>query len=156
MEKETLVLSTLINAPREIVWDVLLQDKTYRQWTEVFHPGSYAETDWQQGSKVLFKTPAGDGMVSKILVNKPNEVMSIEHLGILKDNKEYFDTEETKSWQGLKETYRLKTAGEQTELIIEQEITEKHAEWFRTTWEKALQKVKELAETSISLPVNTE
>lgn len=31
-----------INAPKEKVWNMMLEDATYRQWTEVFMPGSYS------------------------------------------------------------------------------------------------------------------
>lgn len=151
MEKQTLILSISINAPKEKIWDVLLQDHTYRQWTSVFHPGSYAETDWKQGSKVLFKNPEGNGLVSKIVLHKPAEVISIEHLGILKNGIEDFENEEVKSWQGFTETYHVTPKEEgKTELTIQQDITKEHAEWFTTTWGKALQKVKELSEININ------
>ena len=147
MEKDLLKITTAINAPKEKVWHVLLDDATYRQWTSVFHPGSYAETDWQQGSKALFKTPEGDGLVSKIILNKPFEIISIEHMGILKDGKEDVDSEAVSAWQGFKETYRLTPNGNKTDLTIEQDILKEQAEWFADTWQKALLKVKELAES---------
>ena len=34
-----------IAALRETVWEILLDDATYRQWTAVFAEGSYAEGD---------------------------------------------------------------------------------------------------------------
>ncbi|WP_187263908.1 SRPBCC family protein [Pontibacter beigongshangensis] len=148
MEKQTIKLSTEINAPKDKVWDVLLQDTSYRTWTSVFHEGSYAETDWREGSKVLFKTPEGDGMVSRILVHKPSEIISIEHLGILKNGEEVFDDEVVKQWQGFKETYQVSGANGKTELAIEQDTAPEHFDFFCTAWEKALQKVKELAETN--------
>lgn len=148
MEKQKIHLSILINAPKEKVWDVLLQDSTYRQWTSVFSPGSYVETDWKQGSKALFKNGEGDGMVSRVLLHKPNEVITLEHLGILKKGKEDPENEEAKNWQGLQETYRVRSQNGQTELTIEQDIAKEHAEYFTATWKKALQKVKELAEAN--------
>ena len=148
MEKKVLTRSILIQAPAEKVWHVLLDDTTYRKWTAVFHPGSYAESDWKEGSKVLFKTPEGDGMVSKVAVSKPYEEISFQHLGVLKDNVEHIDDAATE-WQGF-ETYRLKPIGNSTELSIEQDLEEKHMEWFGATWDKALQKVKELAEADMS------
>jgi len=143
--------SILIQASAETVWNVLLDDATYRQWTAVFHPGSYAESDWKEGSKVLFKTPEGDGMVSKVAVSRPYEEISFQHLGVLRNNVEYFGEGSTE-WQGF-ETYRLKPIGNATELSIQQDLEEKHIEWFNSTWEKALLKVKELAEAKINDPV---
>lgn len=64
MEKLNFAVS--INAPAEKVWKVLFDDATYRNWTSVFAPGSYAETDWKEGSKALFSDGKGSGMVSRI------------------------------------------------------------------------------------------
>jgi len=61
-----------INATPEKVWKILWNDSTYRKWTTVFAEGSFAETDWQEGSKVLFLGPEGRGMVSRIKRNIPN------------------------------------------------------------------------------------
>jgi uncharacterized protein YndB with AHSA1/START domain len=67
---EKLHFEILINAPRERVWDVMLADETYRDWTSAFHPGSYFKGDWSEGSKMLFLGPNEDGseggMVSTI------------------------------------------------------------------------------------------
>ena len=144
MAKKILSRSIVIEAPAKKVWHVLLDDATYRQWTAVFHPGSYAESDWKEGSKVLFKTPEGNGMVSKVVVSRPNEEISFQHLGVLKDNVEHIDGAAAE-WQGF-ETYKLMPISNGKELYIEQDLDEKHIEWFNATWEKALQKVKQLAE----------
>ena len=152
MAKTILSRSIVIQAPAEKLWHVLLDDATYRQWTAAFHPGSYAESDWKEGSKVLFKTPEGDGMVSKVSVSKPFEEISFQHLGVLKNNVEYLD-ETVTEWQGF-ETYKLKSIGNATELSIEQDLDEKHIDWFVTTWDKALQKVKELAVAAIPQAAN--
>ncbi|MEX0968196.1 MAG: hypothetical protein WD077_13225 [Bacteroidia bacterium] len=51
MTLQTIRKSIGINAPKEKVWNVLLQDETYRIWTSAFEPTSYAVTDWKEGSK---------------------------------------------------------------------------------------------------------
>ena len=78
MEKKQFKI--LINAPREKVWEKLWNDASYREWTSVFSEGSAAETDWKEGSRVLFTDGKGNGMVSTIAVKKPNEVMSFRPL----------------------------------------------------------------------------
>jgi hypothetical protein len=85
---EKLHYDIAINATPEKVWKVLWTDKTYREWTSAFSEGSHAETDWKEGSKVLFLDGNGQGMVSKIAVNRPNEFMSFEHLGEVHEGKE--------------------------------------------------------------------
>lgn len=144
MEKQRFNIT--INAPKEKVWKVLWNDATYRKWTSVFNEGSYAETDWKEGSKVLFLSPSGEGMVSTIAANRPNEFMSIKHLGTVKDGVEDLDSEETRKWSGAMENYTLKTVNGKTELTVEMDITQEYKDFFLETWPKALEKVKELAE----------
>ena len=82
---DKLKFSIVINAPKEKVWDTMLEDKTYRIWTEEFTPGSHYIGSWDEGSKILFLGPANDGklggMVSRIKENKLHKFISIEHLG---------------------------------------------------------------------------
>ena len=58
---EKLSFSIIINAPNKKVWDTMLEDNTYRIWTEEFSPGSHYIGDWNQGSKILFLGPSNDG-----------------------------------------------------------------------------------------------
>lgn len=144
MEKQQFNIA--IDAPRETVWDVLWNDKTYPEWTAPFSEGSRAETDWQKGSKVLFLNGNNEGMVSTIAENMPNEFMSIKHLGMVKDGVEDTESEEVKQWAGSLENYTLKTVNGQTELTIDMDIAEEYKDMFAEMWPKALNKVKELAE----------
>jgi len=43
-----------INAPREKVWDIMLSDTTYREWTKPFNAGSFYEGSWDEGSDIKF------------------------------------------------------------------------------------------------------
>jgi hypothetical protein len=144
MEKQTFSIS--INAPREKVWNILWDNDSYRAWTSVFSEGSHAETDWKKGSKVLFLDGKGSGMVSTIDENKPNEYMSIRHLGVVKDGVEDLDSEEVRQWAGAHENYTLKNVDGKTELVVDMDISKEWMDYFQNTWPKALDKVKELAE----------
>lgn len=144
---EKLNFSIDINAPREKVWKVLWDDSTYRKWTSVFMEGSCVETDnWKEGSKVLFLDGKGSGMVSKVAVNKPNEYMSFEHLGEVKDGVEDTSSEKVKIWAGSKENYTLKDAGGKTELTVDMDIAEDYKEMFQNMWPKAMEQIKVLSE----------
>src|SRR6187549_4032092 len=100
--------SVKIHAPKEKVWKVLWDQDSYRKWTSVFSEGSDANTDWNEGSEVLFVGTEGDGMYSKIVRKIPNEVMSFEHHGVVKGKKKMPQDEETKNWAGAKENYYLR------------------------------------------------
>lgn len=144
---QKLTFSTKINAPREHVWRTMLEDATYREWTSEFQEGSYAVTDWKEGSKALFLTPAGDGMVSRIAAHRPNEFLSIEHLGMVKGGVERTDSDEVKEWAGAYENYSLSEAAGGVTLTIEMDVAgDKYRKYFEETWPKALAKLKQVCE----------
>lgn len=138
--------STKINAPREKVWNVLWNDATYKKWTSVFSEGSHAESDWKEGSRVLFLDGKGQGMVSMIATKTPNEFMSFKHLGTVKDGVEDMDSEETKKWSGSMENYTLKDDHGKTELNVELDTTEEFLNYFKDIFPKAMEKIKDLSE----------
>ena len=138
-----------IEAPKEKVWKTLWNDQTYREWTSAFAEGSCAETDWEKGSRVLFTDGKGSGMVSTIVENKPNEFMSIKHLGTIKNGVEDLDSEENKQWAGALENYTLHESGGKTFLHVELsglDIPKEFEDYFLQTWPKALDKLKALSE----------
>ena len=147
MEKKEYKIN--ISAPRERVWEVLWDDASYRAWTAAFAEGSKVETDWTEGSKVLFLDNNNQGMVSRIEKNKPNEFMSIKHLGIVKDGVEDYDSEESRKWGESFENYTLKPVNGGTELVVDMTanaIPKEFETYFAEAWPKALNKLKELAE----------
>jgi uncharacterized protein YndB with AHSA1/START domain len=144
---EKLNFKTSINAPKEKVWKVLWGDASYREWTSAFSEGSYAETDnWKQGSEVKFLGPSGGGMISRVAENRPNDYMSFEHLGEIKDGVEDRTSDKVKQWAGAKENYALTEKGGVTELAIDMDMAEEYKDMFNQMWPKALEKVKALAE----------
>ena len=126
-----------IKAPKEKVWDTMLSDETYRQWTEAFSPGSYFEGSWDEGADIKFlaskKDGDPDGMMSKIKENKPYEFISIEHIGIIKDGKEDIASEEVKKWSGALENYTLKEKDGMTEVLVEMDSVDEYKEMFEMT-----------------------
>lgn len=142
--------SILIDAPISKVWDIMLQDKTYRIWTEEFAAGSHYVGNWNQGSKILFLGPTEDGklagMVSRIKENKLHKYISIEHLGEVYDGVEDTTSDRVKIWAGALENYTFVNKNGKTELVVDLDINEEFKEMFEGTWPKALQKLKSLCE----------
>jgi len=143
---EKLTFNITIKAPKEKLWKILWEDQSYQDWTAVFSEGSRAETDWNEGSKVLFLDGKGNGMVSKIAKNIPYEFMSIEHQGIIENGKEDLERENIKDWAGTMENYTIKPEKDHVTLTVEMDTNEEFKEYFKTTFPKALEKVKKLAE----------
>jgi len=147
---DKLEFSIVIDAPKEKVWNTMLEDKTYRIWTEAFMPGSYYDGDWSKGSKILFLGPGNDGkvggMVSRIKDNRLYEYVSIEHLGEVIDGVEDTTSDRVKDWAGALENYSFIDKDGKTELIVDMNINEEFKEMFEGMWPKALQKLKALCE----------
>jgi hypothetical protein len=145
---EKIQFSTSIKAPKEKVWEILWDDANYRKWTSVFSPTSYAETDWKEGSKVLFLDGEGSGMVSRVKVNRPYEFMSIEHLGEVKNGVEDTESDKVRGWAGAHENYTLKEVNGNTELLVELDANDDFKEYLTNTFPKALEQVKALSESA--------
>jgi hypothetical protein len=142
----TLSFSVTINAPKEIVWDKLWSDAGYRQWTSAFMQGSYAESDWEEGSKIRFLSPSGEGMYSIIEKKLPFEEMTFKHQGEIKNG-----VEEPKDWAGAIESYQLKEANGITELNVRVDTTEDFLGYMQETFPKALDILKQISEQQSEL-----
>jgi len=137
----TLEFSIQINAPKEKVWQNLWADETYRKWTSAFMEGSYAESDWKEGSKIRFLGPKEGGMFAIIKKKKDNEEMIFEHQGEIINGKE-----EPTNWKGATESYFLKDNNGGTALKVELQTTEEYKDYFNSTFPKALETVKKISE----------
>jgi hypothetical protein len=146
-----LTFSTDINAPKELVWRTMLEDETYRKWTSPFAEGGYAVTDWKPGSKALFMGPDGSGMVSRIAEHRPNQYLSIEHLGIAKDGIEDPTSDEVKEWAGARENYTLRENGDRVTLTIDMDTADSYKQFFEEKWPLALATLKDLSESRVAV-----
>lgn len=148
MEKQIIKKSIEINAPKEKVWDVLLNDQFIRIWYSAFGDGVKAETDWNLGSKAVFTDNSKSGMVGKIIAKKPGEILSVEYQGVVVDGVEDYDSDDAMNVKGGLETYELTEKDGVTKLAISCDMSEEYFEMMSEAWENALQKIKELAETT--------
>jgi uncharacterized protein YndB with AHSA1/START domain len=143
--------SIQIAAPRAKVYQTMLADSTYRQWTAIFNPsGSYYEGSWDTGSTIRFLGPDADGniggMVAKIAENRPNEFVSIQHLGFTANGVDDFDSPAVKAWVPAYENYTFTDQDGGTLLSIELDSNEEYQSMFQGTWPKALETLKSLCE----------
>lgn len=147
---EKIHFSINIHAPKEKVWDVMLDEESYKKWTDVFMAGSYYEGDWSEGSKILFLAPDESGkmggMVSRIKENRKYEYVSIEHLGMVQNGIEDTSSDDVKKWAGALENYTFKENNGTTEVLVDLDSNEEYKEMFEEMWQKALLKLKKLAE----------
>lgn len=140
-----------IKAPKQKVWEIMLADETYREWTTEFNPaGSWYEGDWSEGSKILFLGPSEDGgsggMVSEIAESRPYDFVSIKHNGVVNNGVEDTTSEEVQKWAGAYENYTFTEHDGVTKLEIDMDLDEDEAEHFDRMWPNALEKLKEIIE----------
>jgi len=139
-----------INAPISKVYTNMIEDKSYREWTSVFNPGSHYKGNWDKGSKILFIGTGEEGeiggMVSRIKENIPNRFISIEHIGVLKGEEEITSGPEVEPWAGSLENYTFDEDNNGTKVKVEMDSNEEFESYFKETWPKALDKLKEICE----------
>ena len=136
-----LQFSTTINASPQEVWNKLWSDDSYRKWTAVFAEGSYAESDWQQGSEIRFLGPQGGGMYAIIETMIPNKEMNFKHMGEIKDGVVV-----EQPWAGAHERYLLNEKDGATELIVEMDTTEEMGNYFSEKFPAALAILRKISE----------
>lgn len=142
-------LTSFINASREKVWDTMLSDATYRDWTSAFNPGSYYVGDWSAGSKILFLGPGLEGggeggMVSRVAESRRPEFVSLEHLGFVRDGVEDTTSDFIKPWVGARENYTFNERDGGTELVVDVDVSDEERAFMEEAWKKGLERLKAL------------
>lgn len=138
--------SVHIAAPVPRVWDTMLELDTYRDWTAPFCEGSTYEGSWEQGARIRFLAPSGDGMVAEIAENRRHAFVSIRHLGVIVNGVEDTTSESVKAWTPAHENYRFTPEAGGTRLDIEQDISAEWVAMMDEMWPKALARLKALCE----------
>jgi hypothetical protein len=138
--------STLINAPRQLVWDTLLGAETFPAWTAEFAEGSRYEGAWDTGATIRFLAPDGSGMVATIAENRPHEFVSIKHLGFINAGVDDTASDAVRVWAPAWENYTLSDVGPATELRIDVDAIPGLEAFMQEAWPRALAKLKAICE----------
>ena len=147
-EVKTLQFKTEIAAPVQEVWDTMLGQDGYQEWTKPFGAGSYYEGSWSEGERIRFLAPGGDGMVAVIATNRLHEEISIKHLGFVMGGVEDTTSDEVRKWFPAYETYKFATVPGGTEVTIEQDVAPGYEQLMSAIWPEALAALKELCEAN--------
>lgn len=147
---EKLHFEIVIPASAKKVYDTMIGEKTYQAWVSVFNESSRVKGSWDKGSKILFlgtdEQGKEGGMVSRIVENIPNQFISIEHYGMIKDGKEIVSGPEVERWAGSHENYTFKEKAGETTLLVALDSDEEYKSYFEGMWPKALAKLKSICE----------
>lgn len=148
VKKETIRKSIGIGASKEKVWEVLFDERYLPIWYAEFSLGARAQGTWRVGSKVLFTDISGGGLVGKVVVNRPCKVFSVEYLGLVVTGEEDYESDEARAMQGGHELYRLEEQEGTVLLSVETDMPEASYDSMTLAWERALQKIRYLAEAA--------
>jgi uncharacterized protein YndB with AHSA1/START domain len=142
----SLNFSITIKAPKEKVWNTMLQQETYRIWTAEFGAGSYFEGSWEQGKRIRFLGSDGSaGVTSVIAESQPYCYISIKHLGVITAGIDDTESPEAKTWASAYENYTFSERADRTELKVELSgIPMEFKQYMTDTWPKALARLKSL------------
>lgn len=104
---KTLTFQVDIQAPRQRVWQTMLDADGYRAWTAAFCEGSTFEGSWDAGAAIRFLAPSGDGMIAEIAEHRPAEWVSIRHLGMIEKGVADTTSDKVRAWAPAYENYHF-------------------------------------------------
>lgn len=146
----TAIYEVEIKAPVKKVAELMLADKTYREWTAEFNPTSRYSGSWKKGEKIKFigtsKDGNEEGMVSRIKEHLPNKFVSIEHLGVLHEGNEITSGPAVEGWAGSQENYFFSETKSGTKVLVTLDTNEEFKDYFAEAWPRALNKLKQICE----------
>lgn len=148
MQKALITKEIVINAPAEDVWHVVTDSAPLNTWLQELIPGSKAEGQVVQGGEVKFILDAeGNGYSGTYTEVTPLKKYRLEFTTQLTEGQPQ-EEPDADSLVGSWESYELVSEGEGTKLLLQTELPgHVDVEAFATGWGKALEKIKQLAES---------
>jgi uncharacterized protein YndB with AHSA1/START domain len=147
---DTLHFEIKINAPAQKVYDTMIGEKTYAQWTVPFNPTSHFTGSWVRGSRIRFigndENGKLGGIVGIIRENIPTKFISIEYLGLIQDDNEITSGFEVEEWIGASESYTFTETKGTTLLGIDLDAKDDFLAYLKDTWPIALKTLKAMCE----------
>ena len=83
---------------------------------------------------------------SEVAENRPQEFLSLKHLGYVRDGVEDTESEMVRAWAPAFENYSLSYVGLSTQLRVDLDVTPEFEEYMTKVWPKALARLKQLCE----------
>jgi uncharacterized protein YndB with AHSA1/START domain len=151
---KNLIFNININAPKQKVWDTMLNAKTYKEWVNGAWPGATYIGQWGPRANISFINPDGAGTLAKILAFEPYNTIAAEHIAVLLPSEgvpgtggvEDRDSETAKNWVGSTEEYHFSESDGVTTLSVSMGVNPEWEPMFNHDWPIALEALKALCE----------
>lgn len=145
-----LTYSTIINKPKDFVFERMTDKKVYPQWAKAWGDGMTYIGEWKKGGHMSFFDNSQGG--TKVLFEDllPHEYIRAKHIAMVNSDNMEVDLKDgmMKKWIGsLEEYFFIKEDDTKTKLEIVMTVDEAFQEMFDTAWPKALQYFKEACES---------
>lgn len=134
-----------IQASKDKVWNVLLEDEYNRIWMAEFMEGSHAKTDWIVGHKVRFLDNNDNGIVGRIITKQPYDIIEMEYDGEVVNGEDNLDSEMAQQMKGATEKYYLSEENGVTTLNVKVDMDATYYDMMSEAWDKAMDKIEELS-----------
>lgn len=139
-----LQFSIRINASKEKVWNILWDDKTFRNWANIIDEGMFMVGEMKKGGNVQFISSVnGYGVTSKIDKLTLFETVLFKHR---QDTKESGTQEREEEWTGGTECYFLAHTDGVTTLTVKMDVPSEQEEMISIRFPRALDRVRILSE----------
>jgi hypothetical protein len=143
---KTLRFETVIHAPRAQVWDTMLGPETYKAWAAAFCEGTYYVGSWEEGARIHFLAPSGDGMSAVIAENRLHQFVSIRHIGMIENGVEDTTSDKVRAWAPAYENYRFEEVAGVCTVTVTLDTAAEWEAYMLDAFPKALASLKSLCE----------
>lgn len=138
-----------INAPKESVWEALVDPGLYRQWANVFSNNAQFKGEWKEGEQIEFSDPDLGGtiaLIEKLVLYDRIETKHVAMFGKDKAMESAAASEDAKKWIGTQEDFYLDEADGITRLKVEIRTHKDFEQMFNGAYPLALEKIRGLVE----------
>lgn len=147
----TKTYSIEIDAPREVIWKLLVGRDSFGKWCEPFSPRPlFYEGEWALGQEIKYLTTTKEGLrvgtIGTIDEYVPNSHSRCTFSGVVENGQETRGGDS--EWIGTREQYDLTGDSAPYTLTVVGDFTDDMVDFFDDTWPKALQALKALAESA--------
>lgn len=147
---ERLEFKIEINAPVAVVFKMMFDAETYKQWTAVFSSSSDYEGKWQQGERIMFtcfnKEGKREGMIGIVEEYVENRFVSVRYIGVLDGESEISEGDAIQPFIGNYENYYFETLGSGTGVKVEVDVDDTFKSYMLETYPQALDRLKAISE----------
>jgi uncharacterized protein YndB with AHSA1/START domain len=143
---DTIKKSITIKAPKEKVWEILTNEPFRDIWMSEFSENSQVGGEYKEGEDLIFLDATGQGLKARVKKLTEYTLVELENIANIKNGIEDTSSSEFEAWKGTGDTYMLTDINGDTSLKIESSIPSGKEQMFTDLWNKALKKIKEIAE----------